>query len=57
MSTNTKTREPASTKPAKRNDSNVAVRADKPDERTLPEHWVERPDWHGAGVVGENHTD
>jgi hypothetical protein len=56
MSTNTKTREPVTTKPAKQNDATVA-RDGKRDERTLPEHWVERPDWHGAGVVGENHTD
>jgi hypothetical protein len=57
MSTNTKTREPAAAKPVKQNEATVTTRADKRDERTLPEHWVERPDWHGAGVVGENHTD
>jgi hypothetical protein len=54
---NTKPREPAPEKPAKKDDSTVATRDDKRDARTLPDHWVERPDWHGAGVVGENHTD
>lgn len=49
-------RAPAPEKPVKRQDSAVATRDEKRDDRH-PDHWVERPDWHGSGVVGENHTD
>jgi hypothetical protein len=49
-------RAPAPEKPVKRDDSTVATRGEKRDDRDS-DHWVDRPDWHGAGVVGENHTD
>jgi hypothetical protein len=49
----TQRRDPVPEKPAKQDKPPVATRDKKQDEHD----WVDRPDWHGAGVVGENHTD
>ena len=46
-------------KPADKGDSTTATR-DRDQDRNTPNDratWVERPDWRGAGVVSENHTD
>lgn len=57
MSTNTIRREETRTpKPERKGETKEPHPADphSPDDSG---HWVERPDWHGAGVVSENHTD